>query len=142
MKARSSSPKAPQYALGRLRVMGQALGLADEPAFAERYAQLELDVADLRSLYARFADIVKRGGELPPSVSLLKIWATETYTRIGTALMEAAAEHGGALGMVEAGGETIAPLGPLMNSMVTAIYGGTNEIQRNIVARQVLGLPA
>ena len=136
------SPKTPQYALGRLRVMGQALGLADEPAFAERYAQLELDVADLRSLYARFADIVKRGGELPPSVSLLKIWATETYTRIGAALMEAAAEHGGALGMVEAGSETIAPLGPLMNSMVTTIYGGTNEIQRNIVARQVLGLPA
>ena len=135
------SPKAPQHALGRLRVMGQALGLVDEPAFAERLAQLELDVADLRSLYARFADIVKRGGELPPSVSLLKIWATETYTRIGAALMDAAAEHGGALGAVEAGGETIAPLGPLMNSMVTTIYGGTNEIQRNILARQVLGLP-
>ena len=47
-----------------------------------------------------------------------------------------------ALGAVEAGGETIAPLGPLMNSMVTTIYGGANEIQRNILARQVLGLPS
>ncbi|MGE0799417.1 MAG: acyl-CoA dehydrogenase [Lautropia sp.] len=136
------SPKAPQYALGRLRAAGEALGLADEPAFADRQAQLEIDVADLRALYARFADIVKRGGELPPSVSLLKIWATETYTRIGAALMEASAEHGGAQGVVEIQGEAMAPLQPLMNAMVTTIYGGTNEIQRNIVARQVLGLPS
>jgi len=39
------------------------------------------------------------------------------------------------------GDRHLAPLAPLVNSLVTAIYGGTNEIQRNIIARQVLAPP-
>ena len=134
------SPKTPQHALGQLRALGQAKGCMTEPVFAAQFAQLLLDVADLRALYGRFAEIVKRGEELPPSVSLLKIWATETYTRISVALMEAAAEDGGAAGPVALDEISLYPLGPLMNAMMTTIYGGTNEIQRNIISRQVLGL--
>lgn len=135
------SPKTPQHALGQLRQLAQATGRMADPAFAAQFAQLQLDLADLRALYGRFADIVKRGGELPPSVSLLKIWATETYTRIGIALMEAAGDDGAAAGPADFGGSEIYALGSLMNAFVTTIYGGTNEIQRNIVARQVLDLP-
>ena len=86
------SPKTSQYALGQLRALGEARGLLDDPVFAAGYAELQLDLADLRSLYTGFADIVKRGEALPPSVSMLKIWATETYTRIGLRLVETADE--------------------------------------------------
>lgn len=134
------SPNTSQYALGQLRALGQAKGCMNEPVFAAQFAQLLLDVADLRALYGRFAEIVKRGEELPPDVSLLKIWATETYTRISVALMEAAAEDGGAAGLVSFGATSVYPAGPLMSAMMTTIYGGTNEIQRNIISRQVLGL--
>lgn len=133
------SPKTSQYALGQLRALAQARGLLDDAAFVARFAELQLDLADLRSLYAGFADIVKRGEALPPSVSMLKIWATETYTRIGLQLMETADEQGGSTGITGTAPDTLAPL---MNALVTTIYGGTNEIQRNILSRQVLGLPA
>ena len=136
------SPKTPQHALGQLRQLAQATGRLDEPAFAAQFAQLQLDLADLRALYGRYADIVKRGETLPPSVSLLKIWATETYTRIGIALTEAAEDDGAAGGPTDFDGTALYPPGSLMNAFVTTIYGGTNEIQRNIVARQVLDLPA
>lgn len=135
------SPKTCQYAIGQLRTLATETGRMREPAFAARFAQLQLDLADLRALYGHFADIVKRGEELPPSVSLLKIWASETYMRISVALMEAAEDDGGAGDAVPFGNRALNPLAPLMNSMVTTIYGGTNEIQRNIIARQVLELP-
>ena len=74
----------------------------------------------------------------PPSVSLLKIWATETYTRIGAKLIEVADEDGAAVGDHAVGDASLDPAAPLMNALVTTIYGGTNEIQRNILSRQVL----
>jgi alkylation response protein AidB-like acyl-CoA dehydrogenase len=135
------SPKTPQHALGQLRQLALATGRMADPAFAAQFAQLQLDLADLRALYGRFADIVKRGDELPPSVSLLKIWATETYTRIGITLMETAGDDGAAAGPADFEGTSLYALGSLMNAFVTTIYGGTNEIQRNIISRQVLDLP-
>ena len=115
------SPKTCNHALGLLR---------------------QLDLADLQALYAGYADMVKRGEALPPSVSLLKIWATETYTRIAAKLVEVAAEHGGDRTEIPLPDGGLDPLAPLFNATITTIYGGSNEIQRNILARQVLGLPA
>jgi alkylation response protein AidB-like acyl-CoA dehydrogenase len=39
-------------------------------------------------------------------------------------------------------GQTFNVLSPLIGATAAMIYGGTNEIQRNILARQVLDLPA
>ncbi len=135
------SPQQSQYALNQLERMGHAVGLFGDSAFVERFAQAQLDVADLGAAYAYFADIVKRGETLPQSVSLLKIWATDTYSRIGMLLAEAALEHGGSASDADFGAARLNALAPLLHSAVTTIYAGTNEIQRNIIAKQVLDMP-
>ena len=135
------SPKQSQYALAQLDTLATALKLYEDAAFAARFSELQLDVADLSALYSHFADIVKRGEDLPPDVSMLKVWATETYTRICALLAETAQEHGGDHPLAVAGGIAVNAVAPLMNAMVTTIYSGTNEIQRNILASQVLRLP-
>lgn len=135
------SPQQSQYAMSLLNSLADARGLYEDAAFMSRYARLRLDLEDLSAMYAHFAEIVKKGGMLPPSVSLLKIWATETYSRIAIELVESAAELGAVPAESVIGNARISYPAPLMHSMVTTIYAGTNEIQRNIVAKHVLHLP-
>jgi 3-oxochol-4-en-24-oyl-CoA dehydrogenase len=135
------SPRQSQYAIAQLDQLARARQLFDHPAFVARFAELQLDVADLGASYARFAAIVKRGETLPASVSLLKIVATETYQKIGMLLIESADEWAGQFGDARFGEVRINILAPLLNATSATIYGGTNEIQRNIIASQVLDLP-
>ena len=135
------SPKQSTYALGQLRALAQARGLFEQPAFTARFAELQLDVADLSAAYTYFADIVKRGEALPPSVSLLKIWSAETYQRICMMLVESADDHGGSNSDGDFGSLQLDVLAVLFNSTPATIYGGSSEIQRDIVAKHVLHLP-
>jgi alkylation response protein AidB-like acyl-CoA dehydrogenase len=136
------SPKQSQYALARVREAAELLGLFDDPVFIDRYTQLALDVADLGTLYTRFVDQVKRGETLGPDVSMLKVFATETYSRLANLLVELAGASGGMPGDIEVEGGCIDVLTTFYNARPATIYGGSNEIQRNILATNVLQLPA
>jgi alkylation response protein AidB-like acyl-CoA dehydrogenase len=136
------SPKQSQYALARLREAAELLGLLDDAVFTDRYTQLALDVADLGTLYTRFVDQVKRGETLGPDVSMLKVFATETYSRLANLLVEIAGASGGMPGDIEVEGGCIDVLTTFYNARPATIYGGSNEIQRNILATSVLQLPA
>ncbi|MBI4696926.1 MAG: acyl-CoA dehydrogenase [Gammaproteobacteria bacterium] len=136
------SPKTCQYALKRLRDLGAAHGCTQDPVFRDRYTRFAIDAADLDTLFTEFAAIVKRGETLGQDVSLLKIWASETFSRISEYLLDVAGEAGGRDGLVEFPGGTVDVLGQFFNARPTTIYGGANEIQRNILAKQVLGLPS
>ena len=135
------SPKQSQYALERLREAGQRLGLSQDPSFADRYTKFALDVADLVTLYGTFVDRVKRGEALGPDVSMLKIFGTETFSALANLLVETAGSAGAQID-IETEGGPVDVLTPFYNSRPATIYGGSNEIQRNILARAVLGLPA
>ena len=139
------SPKQCQYALARLRAAAEKLGLADDPVFVDRFTRLELDVADLGTLYARFVEQIKRGEALGPDVSMLKIFATETYSKLADLLVEIAGASGavpGDIDLDQPGGGRIDVLTTFYNARPATIYGGSNEIQRNILATSVLQLPA
>ncbi len=136
------SPKQSQYALARVREAAELLGSFDDPVFTDRYTQLALDVADLGTLYTRFVDQVKRGETLGPDVSMLKVFATETYSRLANLLVELAGASGGMPGDIEVEGGGIDVLTTFYNARPATIYGGSNEIQRNILATSVLQLPA
>lgn len=135
------SPKLPEYGLQVLLSEARQLGLLEDPVFRDRFARLQLDVAHLQDIYSHFAAVLGRGEPLGPEVSLLKIWATETFHRIADLIIETAAECGGHAGAVRMGQESINVLAPFYKSRSSSIYAGTNEIQRNILARQVLNLP-
>jgi hypothetical protein len=113
----------------------------DDPVFRERLVALRMDVAHLADIYGQYAAIVARGEPLGPDVSLLKIWASETFQRIADLIVETAGPHGGLAGDVAIGADTLNLLAPFYKARVPTIYGGSSEIQRNILSRQVLRLP-
>lgn len=135
------SPKLPEYGLQVLLSVARARGVEQDPLFRDRLAQLQLDVAQLGDIYGQFAATVGRGEPLGPEVSLLKIWATETFQRIADLIIETAGDCGGQAGKVQMGDGRIEVLAPFYKARPSTIYGGSNEIQRNILARQVLNLP-
>jgi len=135
------SPKQSQGAMTRLEAVARASGAFSDPGFLDRYAQLSLDVAHLTGLYSRFAEQVKRGETLGPDVSILKVFATATYQRITELIVETAGERGAVLGPMVCGNEEVDPLAMFYLARPATIYGGSSEIQRNILAKQVLDLP-
>jgi alkylation response protein AidB-like acyl-CoA dehydrogenase len=136
------SPRRPQYALNRLEQVARAKGLLEDPGFVDRFIALKLDIEDGAALYGRFVEQVKRGEALGPDVSMLKIWAMETWQRLAELLVEAGAEQGVIAGAHDVGGVEADFLNPFYYSRPATIYGGSSEIQRNILAKYVLKLPS
>ncbi|MFN8774576.1 MAG: acyl-CoA dehydrogenase family protein [bacterium] len=135
------SPRRPQLAFARLEKLARARGLFADPLFMDRFTALRLDIVDLSATYEVFVEQVRRGEALGPDVSLLKIWATETMQRCSELMLEAGDEYGALGGDTDVDGTPMNMLAPFYSSRPGTIYGGSNEIQRNILAKAVLGLP-
>jgi len=135
------SPRLARQALVTLEMLARGRGLFDDELFADAFLRLKLDLDDLIHLYAHYAEVLKRGGTLGPEVSVLKVWVSETCQRVNDLMVMAADEDAALLGPTAYGTGEADVLGDYFFSRVASVYGGTNDIQRNILARAVLGLP-
>ncbi|MCB2039957.1 MAG: acyl-CoA dehydrogenase family protein [Rhodoferax sp.] len=135
----AGSPRKALASLWQVEDMARHTGQFRDPAFRDRFIQTVFDVRDLQSLYQRFANMLRDGG-LGPEVSALKVWATETNQRVSELLLECAADAGGigAAAADRAQGPNV--LAPFYESRTPTIFSGTNQIQRNLIAKHVLHL--
>lgn len=136
------SPKLARYPLQQLRKLLQTRDSFDAPLLRARYDALCLDVDDLGAAFVRMAEVLRRGGALGPEVSMLKIWVTETMQRVTDLMLEVGAEEAlldEALPLPD--GTRVHVANQYFASRPATIYGGSSEIQRNILAKGLLGLP-
>ena len=131
------SPKQAEGALDHLERLAAHLGRSE--AWAATVAGLRMELEDHKSFYATFADQTRRGLLLGPDVSMLKINQSALYQRITDRILDLAGEFGGLAGSLP-GAPALHPGSVFLQARPSTIYGGSSEIQRNIVARQVLGL--
>jgi|LauGreSBDMM110SN_4_FD.fasta_scaffold01192_4 alkylation response protein AidB-like acyl-CoA dehydrogenase len=134
------APPQSANALAQLDTLAHELGVQDDPLYMDRYIRLLLDLKDHESLYEIYVDKVRRGEDLGPDVSFLKISQTELYQRITQAAIDISGEYS-ALRRSPENDISVTPAAFWIQSLVTTIYGGTSEIQRNILAKNVLHLP-
>jgi alkylation response protein AidB-like acyl-CoA dehydrogenase len=134
------SPRQSAYALKGLRELAEHMGVWDDAEFRDRYARLRLDLEDMKAFYGVYVAKLRRGETLGPDVSMLKIYQTELFQRITDTMLEIAGENAGLLEPIE-GNRDLNATGLYIQARPATIYGGSNEIQRNILAKNVLGLP-
>jgi len=114
---------------------------ADDPILRQKIAQSAIETALLRYTAYRNVTMVQRTGQPGPEGSILKIFWSELEQR----LKDTAIEILGVYGMLPKGEARAADDGfwfyELLWSRAATIYAGTSEVQRNIIAQRVLGLP-
>ena len=127
------------------QVDGTPLIATDE--FARKVAEAEIELTALEYTELRTLAAEAKGRPPGPESSILKIKGTEIQQRITELTLEAVGYYGypdpGAFGENEyaVGPENaVGAAGVYFNMRKASIYGGSNEIQRNIVAKAVLGL--
>ena len=118
--------------------------LTDDPRFRDKLSRLEIELMALAITNLRFLDQL-RGGRAPgPEVSMLKIKGTEIQQTLTELMLEAAGPLAQAVARVDdvpLAEDVIAALAPrYCSTRKTTIYAGSNEIQRNIIAKHALGL--
>ncbi|WP_282605970.1 acyl-CoA dehydrogenase family protein [Pelagibius sp. Alg239-R121] len=124
--------------------------LAQDPLFATRVAQVEIDLMAMETFNLRIVSAAQHGGVPGVESSMLKIKGTEIRQEITDLLRRALGPYAAPF-VPEAldAGYNEPPIGPdeanpvasqYFNMRKVSIYGGSNEIQKNIVAKMMLGL--
>ena len=137
----NANPQLALDMLERVRKVARATGAADDPVFLDRLTQAELDVLAQSAVFAHAVQIARAGKDIGADSSFIKIVSTDIVQRIADLLLDAAGEHAADAGALET------PEGPVDVSVLwrevrrISIYAGTSEIQRNVTAKRVLGLP-
>ena len=117
--------------------------------FRRKVSELEVDLTALEFTELRSLAVEAAGKGPGAEASLLKIKGSEIQQRITELALEAVGHYGAPYFRGFGEGDNEHPIGPdyahrtaptYFNARKTTIYGGSNEIQRNIIAKMVLGL--
>ena len=117
--------------------------LIEDVRFRDRLTRLEVELMALELTNLRFLDQLREGRPPGAEVSMLKIRGTEIQQMLTQLMMDAIGPEARIVRSL--GGGDFDPVAAEMaprycNYRKTSIYAGSNEIQRNIIARMLLGL--
>jgi len=132
--------------LAAARPAGNGGSMLDDVRFRDRLTRLEAELMALEITNLRFLDQMRGGRPPGAEVSMLKIRGTEIQQALTELMMQTLGNLAAAfkpVGDADAGAidELAARLAPrYCNFRKTSIYAGSNEIQRNIIAKMTLGL--
>jgi acyl-CoA dehydrogenase len=136
--------------LAREERNGRGGSLLEDPGFRSRLAAAAVRLEAVEMSERRVLAELTSGRNPGPASSMLKIQATETLQLIDELVVEGIAAYAAvdqpASRSPEAGQDFIGPehgrvgMARYLNNRAGTIYGGSNKIQRDIIARLVLGL--
>ncbi len=125
--------------------VGGGAPLSADPAFQARLSDIDIELMALEFTELRVLASVASGGAPGAESSLLKIKGTELQQAVQLLLMEVAAYYQGVLPNDLSADQLGHEFGSkarqaFMYGRAATVYGGSNEVQKNIIAKAVLGL--
>ena len=136
--------------LGRVRTAAREAGLLDEAAFRAKLMAAEIAVEAIDVSEQRILAALSAGNNPGPASSMLKTQGGEALQVVDELMLQIAGVYAAVdQPAARAPGSNVAAVGPdsaltamprYLNDRAASIYGGSNEIQRDIIARLVLGL--
>ena len=125
--------------------LGGGASLMTEPSFQARLSDIEIELMALEFTELRVLAAVASGGAPGAESSLLKIKGTELQQAVQSLLMDVAAYYQGVLPNDLSADQLGHEFGSkarqaFMYGRAATVYGGSNEVQKNIIAKAVLGL--
>ena len=137
----NGSPRNILIVWRKLKRVARATGLWNDAVFRSTVAAAEVRFVAHLALYRQAVDCVKSQRSIDAMAPVMKISATELLQRFNALLLEAAGEQGGNERFEFDDGTAIDLAASRLLARRGSIYGGSNEIQRNIIAARVLGMP-
>ena len=133
------TPRQASNALAQVSRLAAHYDLLDDPHFADRFTELRIDLADHECLFAQVAEKLRKGEMVGAEASLLKLNQTQLFQRITELGLELSGQDGARLDPA-ADTPDLHPAGQFLAARAATIYGGTSEVQRNIIAKTMLEL--
>jgi len=132
-------------ALGRLKaaaskLQGNGRALIDDPLFAARLARVEIDLENMKTTNLRVLAAVAGGGVPGAESSMLKIRGTEIRQEISSLMRRAMGPYAQQFIEDDCDDEASNAAAQYFNNRKLSIFGGSNEIQKNIISKMMLGL--
>ena len=137
----TSNPQYALIALDRIKTMARATGVMADPAFRDRLAAASINVTALAALFSHAVELTNRRQSLGPDSSIIKIAGSELLQQLNDLMIEAAGSNAVMENPIPSDFGTVDVSTSFLQVRRATIYGGSSEIQRNIVARRVLNLP-
>ena len=132
--------------LSRLK---EVVSKLDNQDLDKKVAEIEISISALELTELRLLSALENGGHPGAESSILKIKGTEIQQGLTEIFVEAAGEYALMYPGPHGYGSNDKPSGPefaaeslssFLNMRKTSIYGGSNEIQKNIIAKAILGV--
>ena len=115
--------------------------LMDDPAFKAKVAELEVDLMAVEFTELRSLASAQAGGDPGPESSILKLKGTEIQQRIQKLTVEAGGLFSAAWGGLPVGHSFAqGGMSGYLSSRAYTIYGGASEVQKDVIAKNVLGI--
>ena len=136
-----SSPELVRYGLRVMEHTAQALGVAETAFYQEQWLRLACDAHDAESLYHEICEAAVQSQMADHDASMLKLFNAELVQRTVEFTMELTGQHGGLTGVLSEFGLETDLEWLYMISRPLTVFGGTAQVQRNLLATRFLGLP-
>ncbi|OWT58985.1 acyl-CoA dehydrogenase family protein [Candidimonas nitroreducens] len=135
------SPELIRYALKVLRQTAEAMGMAQTERYCEMADRYICDVDDSAALYEQVCRAAVHGKVAEEDFSMLKLFNAELLQRIVESTMDLAGQCGGIADVAPELGLTHDLEWLYMITRPVTIFGGTSQVQRNLLAVRALHLP-